>query len=105
MSRLKLALSCALLAALTGVAVQAILLLHAATGATRALTAAICAELAAMRPTLAAEVAAARQDLLARADGQIKALRQDVIAEIRQIHATADRRVGDTLARADIALG
>jgi hypothetical protein len=33
MRRLRLALSCALLAALTGVAVQAILLLHAATQA------------------------------------------------------------------------
>ncbi len=36
MSRIKIALSCALLAALTGVAVQAILLLHAATVAARA---------------------------------------------------------------------
>jgi len=36
MQRFRLALACALLAALTGVAVQAILLLHAATVATRA---------------------------------------------------------------------
>ena len=37
MQRFRLALSCALLAALTGVAIQAILLLHAATVAARAL--------------------------------------------------------------------
>jgi hypothetical protein len=45
----RLALSCALLAALTGVAVQAILLLHAATVAAGALRAAISAEIQATR--------------------------------------------------------
>ena len=45
----RLALSCALLAALTGVAVQAILLPHAATRAARALRAAVSAEIQAAR--------------------------------------------------------
>jgi len=45
----RLALSCALLAALTGVAVQAILLLHAATVAAGALRAAVSAEIQATR--------------------------------------------------------
>jgi hypothetical protein len=49
MQRFKLALSCALLAALTGVAVQAIVLLHAATVAARALRAAVSAEIQATR--------------------------------------------------------
>jgi len=49
MQRFRLALACALLAALTGVAVQAILLLHAATVATRALAAAVSAEIQATR--------------------------------------------------------
>jgi Skp family chaperone for outer membrane proteins len=49
MQRLKLALSCALLAAVTGVAVQAVLLPHAATQATRALRAAVSAEIQATR--------------------------------------------------------
>jgi hypothetical protein len=48
MQRFRLALSCALLAALTGVAVQAVLLLHAATQATRALSGAVSAELRAV---------------------------------------------------------
>jgi hypothetical protein len=60
MQRLKLALSCALLAALTGVAVQAILLLHAATVATRALGEGVSAELRATRTDLICQVAAAR---------------------------------------------
>ena len=59
MQRLKLALSCALLAALTGVPVQAILLLRAATVATCALPGAVRAT----RTDLVGQVAAARKDL------------------------------------------
>ncbi len=50
--RLKLALCCALLAAATGVAVQAILLLHAATVAARALPGAVSDELQVTRVDL-----------------------------------------------------
>src|SRR5664280_2318235 len=64
MQRLRLALSCALLAALTGVAVQAILLLHAATRAARALPAAASFEIEATRAALVAEVNATRADLV-----------------------------------------
>jgi hypothetical protein len=49
MQRLRLVLSCALLAALTGVAVQAVLLLHAATQATRAWPVAVSVEIQATR--------------------------------------------------------
>ena len=52
LQRLRLALWCALLAAVTGVAVQAILLLHAATVAARALPVAVSAELQATRSAL-----------------------------------------------------
>jgi len=37
--------------------------------------------------------------------GQIAALRTDVMGEVAQIRTTADRRLGDTLARVDVALG
>jgi hypothetical protein len=56
----RLALSCALLAALAGVPVQAILLLRAATVATRALPGAVSAELRVTRTDLIGQVAAAR---------------------------------------------
>jgi ABC-type transporter Mla subunit MlaD len=114
--RLKAALFCALLAALTGVTVQAILLLHAATGAARALPGAVSAELQTTRTAVLAQVAAARgdltgqiqsarKDLLVRTERQVADLRTDVIGEVAQIRTTADRRVGDTLGRVDTALG
>jgi len=116
MQRIKLALSCALLAALTGVAIQAILLLHAATGAARALPAAVSAEMQATRTALvseidatrldlAAQVEAARKDLLAKVDGQATALQANSFQQIADIRSVVDRRLGDTLARADTALG
>lgn len=105
LGRLKTALLCGLLAALAGVAIQAFLLLHAATVAARALPGAVSAELAAARADLTGQVAAARQDLLARTERQVAALRTDVMGEAAQIRSTADRRVGDTLARVDTALG
>ena len=72
--RLRVALRCALLAALTGVAVQAILLLHAATKASRALPGAMSGEIQTTRAVLVAQVAAARGDLT----GQIEAARKDL---------------------------
>ena len=126
LGRLKVALTCALLAAATGLAVQATLLLHEATQAARALPLAVSGELRATRDGVLAQVAATRTDLsaqlkVARWDlldrterevaalrrdtmGQVGALRADVMGEVGQIRSTADRRVGDTLARVDTAL-
>jgi len=56
--RLRAALWCALLAALTGVAVQAVILLHAATQAARALPGAVSGEVQTTRAVLVAQVAA-----------------------------------------------
>jgi hypothetical protein len=115
MQRLKIALTCALLTALTGMAVQVILFLHAATVAAQALPAAVTVELRTTRTAVLAEVraargdltgqvGAARKDLLARTEHQVAALRKDAMGEVAQIRSTADRRVGDTLARVDTAL-
>src|SRR5579883_2776305 len=112
LSRLRVALGRALLAALSGVAVQAILLLHAATEAARALPGAVSGEIQTTRAVLVAEVAAARgdltgqieaarKDLLSRTEREIADLRTGVLVEVAQIRTTADRRVGDSLARVD----
>lgn len=121
-----LALSCALLAAVAGVAVEAALLLHAATVAARGLPVAVSAELQTTRSALLAEVTAtrkdltsqiegARKDVLVRVDRQITAVQDNAMTAIREqgaqlnaqittAVAIADRRMGDTLARADTAL-
>jgi hypothetical protein len=115
MQRLKLALSCALLAAVTGAAVQAILLLRAATVATSALPGTVSAELQATRAALVAEIKAtradlvhqvesARQDLLGKADVQFGTIQSESFRQITEFRSMADRRLGDTLARADAAL-
>jgi hypothetical protein len=116
MQRLKLALSCALLAAVTGVAVQAILLLRAATVATLALPGAVSGALRATRTDLVGQVAAARKDLagqieasrmdlLERTERQLAALRGDVMGQVAETRKVADQRIGDTLAHVDTALG
>jgi hypothetical protein len=116
LERLRLALCCALLAAATGVAVQAILLLHAATVAARALPVAVSAELQATRTAfvgqmdatrkdLTGQVEAAREDLLARTDRQVASLRTGVLSEVAEIRTAADRRFGESLVRVDTALG
>ena len=113
--KLKLALSCALLAALTGVAVQAILLLHAATQATRALPVAVSVAIQATRAALVAEIDAtradlinqvevARKDLLGKADAQLSTIQSESFRQITEFRSVADRRLGDTLERADTAL-
>jgi hypothetical protein len=94
-------LVCALLAALTVLAVYAGLLVRAATLTITALP----GEVRETRAALLAEIAAARKDVLTRSELQVSALRKDVLAETAQIRETADRRIGDTLARADRALG
>ena len=89
---------CALLAALTGLVVCTIDLVRTATAAVSALT----GEAIATRAALVDEVRAARKDVLARSEQQVAALRKDVMAEAGEIRQTADRRVGDTLSKADM---
>jgi hypothetical protein len=91
---------CALLAALTGLIVCTIQLVHAATTTVSALPGEVCAT----RAALVAEVQAARQDVLVRSERQFEALRKDLLAEAGEMRLMADRRVGDTLAKADLAL-
>jgi hypothetical protein len=55
-------------------------------------------QVAAARKDLTGQVAAARQDVLVRTDRQVAALRVGVLGAVDQIRATADRRVGDSLA-------
>ena len=92
---------CALLAALTGLVVYTIELVRTATAAVSTLP----GELMATRAALVDEARSARKDLLARSEREVAALRNDVMAEVGEMRAVADRRVGDTLARADAALG
>jgi len=92
---------CALLAALTGLVVCTIALVRAATATVVALP----GEVIATRDTLVDEVRAARRDVLSRSERQVVALRKDAMTEAGKIRETADRRVADTLARADAALG
>jgi hypothetical protein len=107
-------LVCALLSALTALVVCTILLLRAAT----ATVAAIPGEIAATRVALVEQVAQTRTDLddqilfvrqdLQRAEeqalGEVRATRGDAVSLVEESLTTADRRVGDTLARADVAL-
>ena len=92
---------CALLAALTGLAVSTIELVRATT----ATVSAIPGEITATRTALVDEVRAARKDVLVRSERQIADLRRDVMAQTGEIRETADRRVGDVLAKADAVLG
>jgi len=92
---------CALLAALTALALAAVRVVNG-----------IPDEIGATRAALIGEVEAARRDvnaqlrnLTVRSERQVAALRSQTLAEVDQIRQTADRRLGDTLARADVALG
>jgi len=103
---------CVLLAALAVLAVCAIFFVLAATavvaavpGEVRATRAALLAEVQAIRHDLTGQIEAARQDVLSRSERQVAALRTDVMDQATQLQQAADRRIGDTLARADIALG
>jgi hypothetical protein len=58
-----------------------------------------------LRGALIGEIQAARKELLDPKTGQMTALRMDVMAEVRAIHSDSNKRFGDTLARADTALG
>src|ERR1035441_6795216 len=102
---------CALLTALTGLVVCAIVLVRTATGTMAAIPgqmdatrAALAGEIAAARHDVIRQVADSRHDLLAGTERQAAALRQDLLGEAGRFRQDADRRVGDTLARADTAL-
>jgi hypothetical protein len=88
------------LAALAGVAVQAILLLHAATRATCVLPGAVSAEARTTRAALMGEIAATRRDLLAGVNSQAG----DAQAKMDRALTILDRRTGDALARVDTLL-
>ena len=105
-------LVCAFLSALTALVVCTILLLRAATATVAAIPGEVEATrreligvVEAARKDLTAQVESARQDVLTRSERQSAALRTDVMAEVAEIRKMADRRLGDTLARADTALG
>jgi hypothetical protein len=100
MKRIQQVLVCALLAALTALVVYASLLVRTAAKT----IATVPAEIDQTRGELLAEVTAARKDILLRSERQVSALRKDLMAETGRIRQTADRRIGDTLARADAAL-
>src|ERR1035438_7240032 len=102
---------CALLTALTGLVVCAIVLVRTATGTMAAIPgqinatrAALAAEIAAVRHDVIHQVADSRHDLLVRTERQAAALREGVLSEAGRLREDAGRRVGDTLARADTAL-
>jgi hypothetical protein len=98
--RLRSALLCALLAALTALAVQAVLLLHAATQAARALPLAACRELQTTRAALVDEIAATRRELLTVVTSQSV----DTQAKVDRALSILDRRSEDAVARVDAAI-
>jgi hypothetical protein len=104
-------LVCTLLAALTALAAYGALLLQAARTTLAAIPneiqvtrAALLAEVDATRGDLTGQIGAARRDVLVRSERQMAALRTDTLAEAGEVRRTADRRLGDTLARVDAAL-
>lgn len=92
---------CAFLASLTALVWSVVLVVRA-----------VPAEMRATRAALLGEVDATRRDLNGqlrrlqdRSDRQITTLREQTLAEVEEMRQTADRRIGDTLARADAAIG
>ncbi|HEX3875780.1 MAG TPA: hypothetical protein VHW24_02260 [Bryobacteraceae bacterium] len=101
----------ALLGAVALLAVEAALLMRAATGVVAALPEQItltrntlAGEIVATRRDLDSQIEAARVDVLSRSERQADRLRADLFKETGAIRDTADRRLGDALARADAAL-
>jgi hypothetical protein len=112
MKTIQRVLLCALLAAVTVLAGYIILLVRAATAVAVAIPVEIeCTRVALVnqvestRRDLNLQVTAARQEVLGKTERQAAALRTDVMAEVAGFRETADRRLGDTLTRADRALG
>ena len=111
MKKVQQFLICALLAALTALAVSAALFVRAAT----ATIAAVPAEIRATRAALAGEADAARQDLtrqlaatraaaLALSDRQATAFRAGLLAQTADFTSTTSRQLGGTLSQVDSTL-
>jgi hypothetical protein len=90
---------------------EAALVLRAASWALAALPheialtrSALVDEVNAAHKDLTKEIEAARRDVLTRTERQAEGLRRDLMTETDAIRGTADRRLGDTLQRADVAL-
>lgn len=105
-------LLCTLLAAMTVLVGYTILLVRSVAAVTAAIPSeidctrvALVAQIESTRRDLNQQVTAARQEVLVRTERQATALRMDVMAQTAGFRETADRRLGDTLARADRALG
>jgi hypothetical protein len=103
-----MALWCVLLVTLIAAGVYGILFIRAATKT----VAAVPVQIADTRAALIGEIATTRKDLNRLLEGtrtdlnmQVAALRTDTLAEVAEFRETADRRIGDTLARVDTALG
>lgn len=104
-------LACALLLALTVATVYAGLFLRAATVAVKALPRELQATRVSLigaigetRVDLSRQITATRRDVLSQSDRQLTALRTDVMSQADALRETADRRLGDSLARVDTAL-
>jgi hypothetical protein len=111
MKTLHRTLTCALLGAAALFLLEAALLMRAAVGTAAALPheialtrSALLSELRATRQDLISQIQAARQDVLDRSERQVIGLRRDLLSETSVIAIAADRRLGDTLQRADAAL-
>jgi hypothetical protein len=89
-----------LLVAMTWLVVCAIVLVRTGT----ATIAVLPGEVIDTRAALVEEVRAARTEVMTRSERQVAALRKDVMAQADEIRQTADRRVGDSLARVDAVL-
>jgi ABC-type transporter Mla subunit MlaD len=92
--------ACALLAALTALTIAAVRVVNSVPAEIRETREALFGEVAAARRDLNAQL----RDLAERSERQITGLRQNTLAEVDEIRETADRRLGDTLSRADAAL-
>ena len=111
MQRLKTVLTCVLLAALIVVSVSVVLLVRTATavvaavpGEIQATRAALVAEIDTTRADLISQVETARKDLLGKADAQFSTIQSESFRQVTEFRSMADRRLGDTLERANTAL-
>jgi hypothetical protein len=102
---------CALLAALTALAVSATLLVRAATATVAAVPVeirltrqALIREADAARQDLTSQVAAARVSALTLSDRQVTAFRAGILAQAASIGDSAGRQIGGTLSQIDSAV-
>jgi hypothetical protein len=100
MKTLQQILVCCLLATLNGLAVATILVVRAIPGEVRDTRAELVKELETTRADLNRQI----QSGIVRSERQASLLRAGVLTEAGEMRLMADRRLGDTLARADVAL-